>query len=45
MIVSPEDDLLGFDGARFRLAFETDDYWLAADGADLVERGIRAWAA
>ncbi len=41
MLVHPEDALLGGEGARFRLAFESDDYALAVQAAALVEQRLK----
>jgi hypothetical protein len=39
MLVHPEDELLGGE-TRFRLAFESDDYELAVQVTDLLQKRI-----
>ncbi len=41
MLMHPEDELLGGE-ARFRLAFQTDDYALAIQATELVQRRLDA---
>ena len=41
MLVHPEDELLGGEGVRFKLAFQSDDYALAVQAAALVDQRLK----